>query len=161
MRVGIGYDTHRLGPGRSLVLGGVSIDHPAGLEGHSDADSLIHAVIDAIFGAGGLGDIGQHFPDSDPALAGMDSAQLLAAAARKVAEAGYQLINVDAVVIAQEPRLGPHLGAMAENIADALGVDRARVSVKATSPERMGALGRSEGIAAQAVALLEEIAPRP
>ncbi|MGH7877205.1 MAG: 2-C-methyl-D-erythritol 2,4-cyclodiphosphate synthase [Candidatus Dormibacteraceae bacterium] len=161
MRVGIGYDTHRLGPGRSLVLGGVSIDHPAGLEGHSDADSLIHAVIDAIFGAGGLGDIGQHFPDIDPALAGIDSAQLLAAAARKVAEAGYQLINVDAVVIAQEPRLGPHLGAMAENIAAALGVDRARVSVKATSPERMGALGRSEGIAAQAVALLEEIAPRP
>ncbi|HUZ89054.1 MAG TPA: 2-C-methyl-D-erythritol 2,4-cyclodiphosphate synthase [Candidatus Acidoferrales bacterium] len=161
MRVGIGYDTHRLAPGRSLVLGGVSIGHPTGLEGHSDADSLIHAVIDAIFGASGLGDIGQHFPDSDPALAGIDSAQLLAAAARQVAEAGYQLINVDAVVIAQEPRLGLHLGAMAENIAAALGVDRARVSVKATSPERMGALGRSEGIAAHAVALLEEIAPRP
>jgi len=161
VRVGIGYDTHRLAPGRSLVLGGVSIGHPTGLEGHSDADSLIHAVIDAIFGASGLGDIGQHFPDSDPALAGIDSAQLLAAAARQVAEAGYQLINVDAVVIAQEPRLGLHLGAMAENIAAALGVDRARVSVKATSPERMGALGRSEGIAAHAVALLEEIAPRP
>lgn len=161
MRVGIGYDTHRLAPGRSLVLGGVSIGHPTGLEGHSDADSLIHAVIDAIFGASGLGDIGQHFPDSDPALAGIDSAQLLAAAARQVAEVGYQLINVDAVVIAQEPHLGLHLGAMAENIAAALGVDRARVSVKATSPERMGALGRSEGIAAHAVALLEEIAPRP
>ena len=155
MRVGIGYDAHRLRPGRDLIIGGVRIDHPLGLDGHSDADVLTHAIIDALLGAAGLGDIGQHFPASDPKYKGASSQDLLATATRAVTEAGYRVVNVDSTVIAEEPRLQPHLGAMREQLAKALDVDPGAVSVKATSPEGLGALGRKEGIAAQAVALIE------
>jgi 2-C-methyl-D-erythritol 2,4-cyclodiphosphate synthase len=153
LRVGIGYDVHRLRAGRDLVIGGVRIDHPSGLDGHSDADVLTHAVIDALLGAAGLGDIGQHFPDSDPAHAGASSLDLLARTVAKVREAGYRPVNVDATVIAEEPRLQPHIGAMASNLARCLGLRE--VNVKATSPEGIGALGRKLGIAAQAIVLLE------
>jgi 2-C-methyl-D-erythritol 2,4-cyclodiphosphate synthase len=155
VRVGIGYDAHRLRPGRDLILGGVRIDHPLGLDGHSDADVLTHAIIDALFGAAGLGDIGQHFPASDPKYKGASSQELLATAVRAVTEAGYRIVNVDSTVIAEEPRLQLHLGAMRSQLATALDVDPGAVSVKATSPEGLGALGRKEGIAAQAVALIE------
>ena len=155
MRVGIGYDAHRLRPGRDLIIGGVRIDHPLGLDGHSDADVLTHAIIDALLGAAGLGDIGQHFPASDPKYKGASSQDLLATATRAVTEAGYRVVNVDSTVIAEEPRLQPHLGAMREQLAKALDVDPGAVSVKATSPEGLGALGREEGIAAHAVALIE------
>ncbi|MEP7106245.1 MAG: 2-C-methyl-D-erythritol 2,4-cyclodiphosphate synthase [Chloroflexota bacterium] len=156
MRVGLGYDLHRLVPGRQLVIGGVEIPHPRGLDGHSDADVLTHAVIDALLGAAALGTIGEHFPDTDERYAGVSSLELLAMAAGLVEEAGYRVVNVDSVVMAQEPRLQPHLAAMAILLADRLGVERQAVAVKATSPESVGALGRAEGIAAQAVALLEE-----
>lgn len=155
MRVGTGYDAHRLVPGRDLIIGGVRIEHPSGLEGHSDADVLTHAVIDALLGAAGLGDIGQHFPATDPRYRGASSQDLLASAVRAVAAAGYRLVNVDSTVIAEEPRLEPHLGAMRTQLAKSLGVEPAAVSVKATSPEGLGALGRKAGIVAQAVALIE------
>jgi 2-C-methyl-D-erythritol 2,4-cyclodiphosphate synthase len=155
VRVGIGYDAHRLRPGRDLIIGGVRIDHPVGLDGHSDADVLTHAIIDALLGAAGLGDIGQHFPAGDPKYKGTSSQDLLATAVRAVTEAGYRIVNVDSTVIAEEPRLQPHLGAMREHLAKALDVDPGAVSVKATSPEGLGALGRKAGIAAQAVALIE------
>jgi 2-C-methyl-D-erythritol 2,4-cyclodiphosphate synthase len=155
VRVGIGYDAHRLRPGRDLIIGGVRIDHPLGLDGHSDADVLTHAVIDAVLGAAGLGDIGEHFPASDPTYEGASSQDLLATAVRAVTEAGYRIVNVDSTVIAEEPRLQPHLGAMRTQLAKSLEVDRDAVSVKATSPEGLGALGRKAGIAAQAVALIE------
>lgn len=155
MRVGSGYDAHALRPGRDLVLGGVRIDHPLGLEGHSDADVLTHAVIDAILGAAGLGDIGHHFPAGDPRYKDASSQDLLVNAVRAVREAGYQILNVDSTVIAEDPRLEPYVDAMRKNLAAALDVDVAAVSVKATSPEGLGALGREEGIAAQAVALIE------
>jgi 2-C-methyl-D-erythritol 2,4-cyclodiphosphate synthase len=155
VRVGIGYDAHRLRPGRDLIIGGVRIDHPLGLAGHSDADVLTHAIIDALLGAAGLGDIGQHFPASDPKYKGASSQDLLATAVRAVTESGYRIVNVDSTVIAEEPRLQLHLGAMRAQLATALDVDPGAVSVKATSPEGLGALGRKEGIAAQAVALIE------
>jgi 2-C-methyl-D-erythritol 2,4-cyclodiphosphate synthase len=155
VRVGTGYDSHRLRPGRDLIIGGVRIDHPSGLDGHSDADVLTHAIIDALLGAAGLGDIGQHFPASEPRYKGASSQDMLAAAVRVVAEAGYRIVNVDSTVIAEEPRLQPHLGAMREQLAKSLRVDPKLVSVKATSPEGLGALGRKAGIAAQAVALIE------
>ncbi|HZK74386.1 MAG TPA: 2-C-methyl-D-erythritol 2,4-cyclodiphosphate synthase [Clostridia bacterium] len=155
MRVGIGYDTHRLVPGRELIIGGVRIEHPSGLEGHSDADVLTHAVIDALLGAAGLGDIGQHFPATDPKYRGASSQDLLASAVRAVSAAGYRIVNVDSTVIAEEPRLEPHLGAMRTQLAKSLGVEPGAVSVKATSPEGLGALGRKAGIVAQAVALIE------
>ena len=157
MRVGTGYDVHRLRPGRDLVIGGVRIDHPLGLDGHSDADVLTHAVIDAVLGAAGLGDIGQHFPSSDPRYAGASSLDLLATAARAVVAAGYRIVNVDSTVIAEEPSLQPHLAAMCGQLAHSLDIDRGAVSVKATSPEGLGALGGKAGIAAQAVALIEAI----
>lgn len=141
MRVGTGYDAHRLVPGRDLIIGGVRIEHPSGLEGHSDADVLTHAVIDALLGAAGLGDIGQHFPATDPKYRGASSQDLLASAVRAVAAAGYRLVNVDSTVIAEEPRLEPHLGAMRTQLAKSLGVEPAAVSVKATSPEGLGAWG--------------------
>jgi 2-C-methyl-D-erythritol 2,4-cyclodiphosphate synthase len=153
--VGSGYDAHRLRPGRDLILGGVRIDHPLGLDGHSDADALTHAVIDALLGAAGLGDIGRHFPATDPKYKGASSLDLLESAARIVKEAGYRIVNVDSTVIAEEPRLQPHLGAMRTHLAKALDVEPQAVSVKATSPEGLGALGRKEGIAAQAVAMIE------
>ena len=153
MRVGIGYDMHRLKVGRRLIVGGVAIDHPTGLDGHSDADVLTHAVIDAILGAAGLGDIGELFAADDPQFEDASSLDLLSTAVEAVIAAGFRIINVDSTVIAEEPRLGPHLQAMKGNLAQRLETDH--VSVKATSPEGLGALGRKAGIAAQAVALLE------
>ena len=155
MRVGIGYDAHRLVAGRPLVLGGVEIDHAAGLEGHSDADVLVHAIIDALLGAAALGTIGEHFPDDDPQYEGVSSLELLAMTAALVEDHGRTIVNVDSVLVAQQPRLQPHLAAMAGAIAETLGLDRGLVGVKATSPEGLGSLGREEGIAAQAVVLLE------
>jgi 2-C-methyl-D-erythritol 2,4-cyclodiphosphate synthase len=155
VRVGTGYDAHRLRPGRELIIGGVRIDHPQGLDGHSDADVLTHAIIDALLGAAGLGDIGQHFPASDPKYKGASSLDLLATAVRALTTAGYRVVNVDSTVIAEEPQLQPHLKAMQEQLARSLDVEPGAVSVKATSPEGLGALGRKAGIAAQAVALIE------
>jgi len=156
LRIGTGYDLHPLRDGRELVIGGVHIDHPKGLDGHSDADVLTHAVIDAILGAAGLGDIGAHFPPDDARYKGVSSLSLLAEASRVVSNAGYRVVNVDSTVIAQAPRLQHHLAEMARNIAHALGLEQAAVSVKATSPEGIGSLGAGEGIAAQAVALVDK-----
>jgi 2-C-methyl-D-erythritol 2,4-cyclodiphosphate synthase len=155
MRVGIGYDAHRLVAGRPLVLGGVTVPHPAGLDGHSDADVLVHAVIDALLGAAALGTIGEHFPDHDPQFEDISSLELLAMTAALVEDHGRTIVNVDSVLIAEQPRLQPHLARMAQRIAETLGLDQDLVGVKATSPEGLGALGRGEGIAAQAVVLLE------
>jgi 2-C-methyl-D-erythritol 2,4-cyclodiphosphate synthase len=156
MRIGIGYDVHPLKSGRDLILGGVPIGHPVGLDGHSDADVLTHAVIDALLGAAGLGDIGKLFPSSDPRYKDASSLALLSTAAASVRSAGFRIVNVDSTVIAEEPRLHPHLHQMRDNIANSLKLGIALVSVKATSPEGLGALGRQDGIAAQAVALIEE-----
>ncbi|WP_428852887.1 2-C-methyl-D-erythritol 2,4-cyclodiphosphate synthase [Imbroritus primus] len=154
VRVGQGYDVHALVAGRPLILGGVTIPHDKGLLGHSDADALLHALTDALFGAAGLGDIGRHFPDTDPAFAGADSRVLLREAAARVRAAGYAIGNVDATVIAQAPRLAPHVNGMVENIAQDLGIAVERVNVKAKTNEKLGYLGRQEAIEAQAVALL-------
>jgi len=155
VRVGIGYDVHPLSPGRDLVIGGVHIDSPRGLDGHSDADVLTHAIIDSLLGAAALGDIGQHFPASDPGYQGASSQDLLTMVVRTVRQAGYRVVNVDSTVVAEEPRLQPHIEAMRKQLAKTLGIDFGEVSVKATSPEGLGALGREEGIAAHAVALIE------
>ena len=157
MRVGLGYDVHPLVESRALVLGGVQVEHATGLAGHSDADVLSHAVIDALFGAAALGTIGEHFPPDDPQYEGVSSLELLATAASLVEEAGFRVRNVDSVIVAQEPRLQPYLAQIALHLADRLGVDRQMVGVKATSPEGLGALGHAEGIAAQAVVLLEPL----
>ena len=156
MRIGIGYDIHRFQEGRSLVLGGVTLPGQTGLGGHSDADVLLHAVIDALLGAAGLGDIGQRYPPDDPAYAGADSRHLLAEVRAAVEEAGFRPQNVDATLIAERPKLAPHLPRMRQAIGEALALDAARVSVKATTNEGIGAIGRGEGIAAIAVALLSE-----
>jgi 2-C-methyl-D-erythritol 2,4-cyclodiphosphate synthase len=156
VRAGIGYDVHPLKAGRDLILGGVRIDHPAGLDGHSDADVLTHAVIDALLGAAGLGDIGKLFPADDPMFEGASSLDLLSTAADALRSAGYRVVNIDSTVIAEEPRMQPHLLEMRHNLARCLKVDLGRVSVKATSPEALGALGRKAGIAAQAIALVDE-----
>ena len=155
MRIGQGFDVHALVAGRKLVIGGVEIAHDKGLEGHSDADVLLHAICDALLGAAALGDIGKHFPDTDPRFRGADSRMLLREVARKVAAAGYRVVNVDATVIAQAPRLAPHMPAMVERIAADLGIAREAVNVKATTSEGLGYTGRGEGIAAQAVALID------
>jgi 2-C-methyl-D-erythritol 2,4-cyclodiphosphate synthase len=155
VRVGIGYDVHRLAPGRRLVLGGVEIEADVGLDGHSDADVLTHAVIDALLGASALGTIGEHFPDTDERYRDASSLELLAATLAIVEAAGRRVVNVDSVVVAERPRLQPHLAEMARHLAETLGIDQDLVGVKATSPEAVGALGRGEAIAAQAVALLE------
>ena len=155
MRVGIGYDVHPFAKGRPLVLGGVPIGGEDGLSGHSDADAVLHAIIDALLGAAGLGDIGQHFPSEDPAYAGADSKELLRHVVGLLKGAGYQVENVDATVIAERPRLQGYLSRMRQTIAAVLGVEDARVSVKATTHEGLGAIGRGEGIAAMAVALLK------
>ena len=155
MRIGQGIDAHPLVPGRRLLLGGVEIPHDRGLDGHSDGDVLLHAVASALLGALGEGDLGRHFPSSDPALAGIDSGEILSRVAVMVRERGYAVGNVDGTIVAQEPRLAPHLDEMRSAIADRLGVDCERVNVKVTSTDRIGAIGRGEGIAAQAVALLE------
>ena len=154
IRIGQGYDVHALVPGRKLILGGVEIAHPAGLLGHSDADALLHAVTDALLGAAGLGDIGRLFPDTDPRWHGADSRALLRGAMAAVREAGWRVGNVDATVIAQAPRIAPHVAAMAANIAADLGIEPGGVNVKGKTHERLGFEGRQEGIAAQAVVLL-------
>ena len=153
-RIGQGWDVHALVPGRQLVVGGVTIPHGHGLLGHSDADVLLHAITDALLGAAGLGDIGRHFPDTDTAFAGADSATLLAEAARRVRAAGYRIGNVDATIVAQAPKMAPHIPAMVARIADAIAIDAACVNVKAKTSERLGYLGRGEAIAAEAVALI-------
>jgi 2-C-methyl-D-erythritol 4-phosphate cytidylyltransferase/2-C-methyl-D-erythritol 2,4-cyclodiphosphate synthase len=160
VRTGIGYDSHRFAPGRRLVLGGVDIPHEQGLAGHSDADVLLHAIADAILGAAALGDIGAHFPPSDERFLDADSQDLLRDAARLVREAGWAPVNVDATVLAEAPRIAPHVPAMRERIAACLGIDPVAVGVKATTNEGMGAIGRSEGIAALAVATLAPVAAR-
>ena len=157
MRTGIGYDIHPFEQGRPLVLGGVTIPHEAGLAGHSDADVLAHALIDALLGAAALGDIGQHFPPDDPSYRDANSLDLLRRTVELVAKAGYRAVNVDATVIAEAPKLSPHIDAMRAALAGALGLDVGAVSVKATSSERLGPVGRGEGIAALAVALLDSI----
>jgi len=154
IRIGHGFDVHRLAPGRPLVLGGVVVPHDRGLLGHSDADVLAHALCDALLGAAALGDIGAHFPDSDAAYKDADSMRLLTAVVAKIAAAGYVVGNVDATVAAEAPQLAPHIAAMRETIAAALGVAVDAVSVKATTTEKLGAVGRGEGIAATAVALI-------
>ena len=154
MRIGEGWDTHALVSGRPLVLGGVTVPHSHGLLGHSDADALLHAITDALFGAAGLGDIGRHFPDTDAAFKGADSHALLAEAARRVGEAGWQVVNVDSTIVAQAPKMAPHIPAMRERIADALGIDAERVNVKAKTAEKMGPVGEGRAIEARAVCLL-------
>ena len=156
MRIGHGYDVHKLVPDRDLILGGVKIEYTLGLLGHSDADVLLHAVSDALLGAAGLGDIGKHFPDTDPRYKGADSLQLLTIVGQKVAAAGYRVSNIDVTMIAQKPKLRPHIEKMEANIAAAVGVDVSRVNVKATTEEHLGFTGSGEGMACHAVCLLEE-----
>ena len=156
MRIGHGYDVHKLVPCRDLILGGVKIEYELGLLGHSDADVLLHAVSDALLGAAGLGDIGKHFPDTDPQYKGADSLELLRQVAKKVAERGYRVSNVDVTMIAQAPKLRPHIPQMERNIADALCIDLDRVNVKATTEEHLGFTGEGLGMACHAVCLLEE-----
>lgn len=156
-RIGQGYDCHALVPGRRLVLGGVTIPHAAGLLGHSDADALLHAITDAILGAAALGDIGRHFPDTDPQFSGADSRVLLREACKRVVAAGYSIGNVDATIIAQAPKMAPHIPAMVRNIASDLDVAIDRVNVKAKTNEKLGFLGREEGIATEAVALIYQL----
>jgi len=156
MRVGHGYDVHGFVEGRPLILGGVNIPYEIGLLGHSDADVLLHAVSDALLGAAGLGDIGRHFPDTDPQYKGADSLKLLAIVGQKVAAAGYRVSNIDVTMIAQKPKLKDHIGSMERNIASTLGLDVSRVNVKATTEEHLGFTGREEGLSCHAVCLLEE-----
>ena len=156
MRIGHGYDVHKLVEGRDLILGGVKIPHEVGLLGHSDADVLLHAVSDALLGAAGLGDIGKHFPDTDPRYKGADSLKLMQIVGEKVAEAGYRISNIDVTMIAQRPKLRPHIAQMEQNIALALNLDISRVNVKATTEERLGFTGEELGMACHAVCRLEE-----
>jgi len=154
IRVGHGFDVHAFCEGRELVIGGVKIPHPRGLLGHSDADVLLHAICDALLGAAALGDIGNHFPDSDPRYAGIDSRELLRDVGARIAALGWRVGNVDATIIAQAPKMAPHIAAMVGHIAADLGISGQRVNVKATTTEKLGFTGRGEGIAAEAVALL-------
>lgn len=156
MRIGHGYDVHKLVPCRDLILGGVKIEYELGLLGHSDADVLLHAVSDALLGAAGLGDIGKHFPDTDPKYKGADSLELLRCVAKKVADKGYRVSNVDVTMIAQAPKLRPHIPQMEQNIAAALELDADRVNIKATTEEHLGFTGEGLGMACHAVCLLEE-----
>jgi 2-C-methyl-D-erythritol 2,4-cyclodiphosphate synthase len=155
MRIGIGYDVHRLVENRPLVLGGVTIEHSLGLLGHSDADVLLHAISDAVLGAVGLGDIGQHFPDTDPAWKGADSRKILEAVCGMAREKGYACANVDAVVVAQLPKLAPYMESMCANVAACLGIAVEAVNIKATTTEGLGPEGRCEGISAQAVVMMQ------
>ena len=154
MRVGQGFDAHAFRAGRALIIGGVTIPHARGLDGHSDADVLLHAICDALLGAAALGDIGKHFPDSDPKYTGIDSRKLLRETAALLAKNGWGLVNVDATIIAQEPRMAPHIAAMIVNIAADLGVAKRDVSVKAKTTDKLGFTGRGDGIAAEAIALI-------
>jgi 2-C-methyl-D-erythritol 2,4-cyclodiphosphate synthase len=154
LRIGEGWDTHALVTGRPLILGGITIPHSHGLLGHSDADALLHAITDALFGAAGLGDIGRHFPDTDAAFKGADSVQLLTEAARRVRAAGWSIANVDSTIVAQAPKMAPHIPAMRERIAQALGLAADAVNVKAKTAEKMGPVGEGRAIEARAVCLL-------
>ncbi len=155
MRIGHGYDVHRLAAGRDLIIGGVQIPHRMGLDGHSDADVLTHAVMDALLGAAALGDIGQHFPDTDPAYLGISSLKLLTCVWALITERGYRLGNLDVTVLAQKPKLAPYLPQMKEKLCAILGAEPDRVNIKATTEEHLGFTGREEGIACHAVCLLE------
>jgi len=155
MRIGQGFDVHPLVSGRKLIIGGVEIPHHKGLHGHSDADVLLHAICDALLGAAGLGDIGQHYPDNSEVLAGVDSRELLRDVAKKLAALNLKVVNIDSTIIAQAPRMAPHKMRMIGNIAADLGITPAHINIKATTTEQLGFIGRGEGIAAQAVALLE------
>lgn len=157
IRIGQGWDIHKLVEGRPLILGGVTIPHDKGLLGHSDADALLHAITDALLGAAGLGDIGSHFPDTDPAFRGVDSRILLRETIARLRERGWKVVNVDSTVIAQRPKLAGHITAMRANIATDLGLKMDAVNVKAKTSEKLGPMGREEGIAAQAVCLIEKI----
>lgn len=155
MRIGHGYDVHRLVEGRALILGGVNIPYEKGLDGHSDADVLLHAISDALLGAAGLGDIGKHFPDTDPAYKGADSGKLLAVVGEKIAEKGYRVGNIDVTMIAQKPKLRPYIAQMEENAARFLGIRVDQINIKATSEERLGFTGDGSGMSCHAVCLLE------
>ncbi len=156
MRIGHGYDVHRLVSGRALILGGVKIPYELGLDGHSDADVLLHAVMDALLGAAGLRDIGKHFPDSDPVYLGISSIQLLRAVGDMIMASGYRISNIDVTMIAQRPKLQDYIPGMEANIASTLGIEKSRVNVKATTEEYLGFTGRGEGMSCHAVCLLEE-----
>ena len=157
MRIGHGYDVHALVPGRKLILGGVEIPYELGLDGHSDADVLLHAVMDALLGAAGLGDIGLHFPDTDMRYKGADSGKLLECVGEKIKEAGYRVGNIDVTMIAQRPKLRPFIPRMQENIAETLGIDLGKVNVKATTEEHLGFTGEGKGMSCHAVCLLDEL----
>lgn len=157
MRIGIGYDVHQLVPDRKLWLGGVEVPHTLGLLGHSDADVLIHAICDALLGAAALGDIGKHFPDKDPLYKDIDSKILLRRCGELLAAEGYRIENIDSIIVAQRPKVGPYIPQMRQTMADILGLEAGQVSVKATTTERLGFEGREEGISAQAVALINKI----
>ncbi|MEY4766272.1 MAG: hypothetical protein RI907_2945 [Pseudomonadota bacterium] len=157
LRIGEGWDTHALVTGRPLILGGVAIPHTHGLLGHSDADALLHAITDALLGAAALGDIGRHFPDTDPAFKGADSVRLLQEAARRVRAAGWAVVNVDTTIVAQAPKMAPHIPAMVARIAEALGVAPNQVNVKAKTAEKMGPVGEGRAIEARAVCLLSAV----
>lgn len=155
MRAGLGYDVHKLVKGRKLILGGVKIEYEYGLLGHSDADVLVHAIMDALLGAAALGDIGKHFPDTDERYKGISSITLLRHVSELLKENNYQVENIDAVIIAQKPKMAPHIEEMRSNISDALGIERGRVNVKATTEEGLGFTGTGEGIASQAICMLQ------
>jgi 2-C-methyl-D-erythritol 2,4-cyclodiphosphate synthase len=155
IRCGIGYDIHRLADDRQLILGGVRIEHSRGLEGHSDGDVLLHAIADAMLGAVGAGDIGQHFPNTDESIRGISSIEIVKRAAKLLAEKKAGVTNIDATVIAERPKIAPHIPTMRKRIADALSISESRISIKATTNERLGAIGRDEGMAAMAVATVE------
>jgi 2-C-methyl-D-erythritol 2,4-cyclodiphosphate synthase len=155
VRVGIGHDTHRLAEGRPLILGGVRIEYPRGLVGHSDADVVLHAVADALLGAAALGDIGEHYPDTDPRWLGLDSGRLLAEVVDRAAAAGWRPVNCDLIIHAQEPKLGPHKPALRSNLARLLRIDQGAVNVKAKTGEHVGPIGRAEAISCEAIVLIE------
>ncbi len=159
MRIGQGWDVHALVPGRRLVIGGVAIPFDRGLAGHSDADVLLHAICDALIGAAGLGDIGRHFPDTDPRYRDADSRRLLREVARMLAERRLGLVNLDATIVAEAPKMAPHIAAMVANVADDLGVSTDAINIKAKTAEKLGALGRGEGIAAEAIVLVKCLPP--
>lgn len=156
MRIGQGFDAHRFSDGRKLVLGGIEIEYPLGLLGHSDADVLVHAIIDALLGAAGLGDIGMRFPDTEPAYKGISSLILLGNVVTELTDLGFSILNVDATILAQKPKIGPYREKMLKTLSMVMGLDPSRINLKATTTEKMGFVGREEGIAATAVVLLEE-----
>lgn len=157
MRIGMGYDVHKLVEGRPLIIGGVNIPYEKGLLGHSDADVLVHAIMDSVLGAAGLGDIGQHFPDTDDEYKGADSLKLMEAVAKLIDKENMLVGNIDATIIAQKPKMAPHIGQMRENIAKALGIDKSQVNIKATTEEGLGFTGEGMGISSQSICLLETV----